>query len=43
MVGEKKAQKDVEALTQSAISFLDEFENNEFVVALSNYLISRES
>ena len=40
--GDKAAQKDVENLTAAAISELSKFKNNEFLTALSRYLISRE-
>ena len=42
MVGERKAQKDVEALTEKALSYLKAFENNAFVSAIAEYLIDRE-
>lgn len=42
MVGIDKAELDVENLTYRAVKYLDEFEDNEFLVALSDYLISRE-
>lgn len=42
LVGAQKAQKDVEKLTAKAIEILDEFEDNEFMKALSEYLINRE-
>lgn len=42
MVGIEKAKNDVERLTNNAIKYLDEFEDNEFLVALSKYLISRD-
>lgn len=42
LVGAQKAQKDVEKLTSKAIEILDEFENNEFMKALSEYLVNRE-
>ena len=41
LVGEKKAQKDVKKLTQSAVNQLDVFDNKDFIIHLSNYLISR--
>lgn len=41
MVGVEKAKKDVERLTNNAIAYLDEFEDNEFLKALSLYLVSR--
>ncbi len=43
MVGEKKAQQDVEVLTQRAIMYLKAFENTEFTETLANYLISRNN
>ena len=42
LVGEKKAEKDVRKLTQSAIKQLEIFPNKDFIIHLSNYLISRE-
>ncbi len=42
LVGIERAQKDVEKLTQKAIEVLDEFEDNSFMKALSEYLINRE-
>ena len=42
MVGVEKAKKDVERLTNNAIAYLDEFEDTEFLKALSTYLISRD-
>ena len=42
LVGVQKAQKDVEKLTAKAIEILDEFEDNEFMKALSEYLVNRE-
>ena len=42
MVGIDKAKSDVERLTNNAIKYLDEFEDNEFLKALSTYLISRD-
>lgn len=41
MVGVDRAELDVENLTKKAIGYLNEFENKEFLVALSNYLVSR--
>ena len=43
MVGAKKAQKDVELLTERAVSCLSAFDDTEFTKELANYLISRES
>ena len=43
LVGAEKAQKDVETLTASAVEILQNFDNNEFMVALSNYLTTREN
>lgn len=43
LVGAKKAQQDVETLTASAIEILKNFDNNEFMIALSNYLINRDN
>lgn len=43
LVGEKKAQKDVKKLTESAIKQLDVFKNKDFILLLSDYLISREN
>lgn len=42
MVGIDKAQKDVELLTDSAIGYLDEFDNTDYLIALSKQLINRE-
>ena len=42
LVGVQKAQKDVEKLTAKAIEILNEFNNNEFMKALSEYLVNRE-
>lgn len=42
LAGDKKAQKDVENLTASAIAELDNFKNTEFVTELSKYLVSRD-
>lgn len=42
MVGIDKAELDVENLTYRAVKYLNEFDNKEFLVAFSNYLISRE-
>jgi len=42
MVGIDKAELDVENLTANAIKYLNEFDNREFLVALSEFLISRE-
>ena len=41
LVGEKKAEKDVRKLTQSALKQLEVFPNKDFIVLLSDYLISR--
>lgn len=43
IVGVEKAQKDVQTLTNSAIELLKNFDNNEFMVALSEYLTTREN
>lgn len=43
LVGIKKAEEDVKTLTDSAISYLDSFENNEFMKALCEYLTTREN
>ena len=43
LVGAEKAQQDVETLTASAVEILQKFDNNEFMVALSNYLTTREN
>jgi geranylgeranyl diphosphate synthase type II len=43
MVGTKKAQEDVERLTQNALEQLDAFEDNGFVSSLSEYLTTREN
>lgn len=42
IVGQAKAKNDIKALTNSAIDQLSCFDNNEFVVALANYLVDRE-
>lgn len=42
MVGIEKAKKDVERLTANAISYLDAFDNNEFLKTLATYLITRD-
>ena len=42
LVGVQKAQKDVEKLTAKAIEILNEFDDNEFMKALSEYLVNRE-
>lgn len=39
--GIENAQKDVEKLTSAAISRLSEFQNTEFLEALSRYLVNR--
>ena len=43
MVGAEKAQKDVVTLTERAISYLEGFKNNDFIVSLSRYLTLREN
>jgi len=43
LVGEKKAERDVRKLTQSAIGQLDIFQNKDFIVPLSEYLVSRNN
>lgn len=43
LTGIDKAQKDVEALTEKAVEVLKSFNNNEFMIELSNYLITREN
>lgn len=43
MVGQEKAQRDVERLTEAAIKQLIHFHDVEFLESLSLYLISRES
>lgn len=43
LVGQAKAEKDVISLTEAAIKQLDIFNDNGFMVALSNYLIDREN
>lgn len=42
LVGARKAQQDVEKLTAKAIEILNEFNDNEFMKALSEYLVNRE-
>lgn len=41
LVGIEKAQQDVADLTEKAVSLLDAFDNNEFLVMLSNKLVNR--
>lgn len=41
LVGEKKAEKDIRKLTQSAKNQLEVFQNKDFILLLSDYLISR--
>lgn len=41
VAGLEKAQQDVSLLTSNAVSLLDCFDNNEFLVMLSNKLVSR--
>ena len=43
LVGEKKAEKDIRKLTQSAKNQLEVFQNKDFILLLSDYLISRNS
>lgn len=43
MVGQDKAQKDVERLTETAIKQLIHFHNVDFLESLSLYLVSREN
>ena len=43
LVGEKKAERDVRKLTQSALGQLDIFQNKDFIVPLSEYLVSRNN
>ena len=43
LVGEKKAEKDVRKLTQSALKQLEIFPNKDFIILLSDYLISRNN
>lgn len=43
MVGEKKAQQDVEVLTKRAVEYLKAFDNTEFTETLAHYLISRNN
>lgn len=42
LVGAEKSQRDVEMLTQNAVKQLNCFKDKEFVVALSEYLTTRE-
>lgn len=42
LVGLEQAQKDVEKYTASAIDYLSEFDNSEFLKALAESLVSRE-
>ncbi len=42
VAGVERAQKDLELLTETAIRQLDAFDDNEFLIALSNRLINRE-
>ncbi|MBR2100209.1 MAG: polyprenyl synthetase family protein, partial [Eubacterium sp.] len=43
LVGEKKAEKDVKKLTQSALKQLEIFKNKDFIILLSDYLVSRNN
>ncbi|MBQ9532068.1 MAG: polyprenyl synthetase family protein [Eubacterium sp.] len=43
LVGEKKANKDVRKLTACAINQLEIFPNKDFIILLSDYLISRNN
>lgn len=43
IVGVEKAQKDVQTLTNSAVELLKNFDNNEFMIALCDYLTTREN
>ena len=43
LVGVQKAQKDVEKLTAKAIEILNEFDDNECMKELSEYLVNRET
>ena len=43
LVGEKKAEKDIRKLTQSALNQLEIFPNKDFIILLSDYLISRNN
>lgn len=42
IVGVKRAQEDVEKLTEKAIAELSVFENNDFMIALAKYLCNRD-
>ena len=42
LVGERKAQKDVERITEKALSHLSVFDNTKFITELSEFLIDRE-
>lgn len=42
LVGPEKAQQDVKTLTDKAVGILDEFDNNDFMKSLSEYLVNRE-
>ena len=42
MVGTEKAQKDVELLTKNAIDYLSKFRYSEFLIDLSEKLVTRE-
>lgn len=41
LVGLEKAQQDVASLTSNAVQLLDAFDNNDFLVMLSNKLVNR--
>lgn len=43
LVGQEKAEQDVKNLTSAAIKQLSVFENNDYLIALSDYLIDREN
>ena len=43
IVGKDRAEQDVKSLTQSAKAELAHFQNTEFLEALADYLVSRES
>lgn len=43
LVGIKKAEEDVKNLSDKAVTLLEKFDNNEFMISLCNYLAEREN
>lgn len=43
LVGTDKAQKDVSTLTDKAVEILENFDDNDFMITLSQYLVDREN